>query len=120
MVVRFDSGIQVGGLVKHRWQVWPGTILDYAEFCKEGNFLPMSVLDPDIGMDTEIFAQQRKGSLSGRLSEMSGYNGEPVNVDEAFDKVTEIFQDKKLLVVQKHQSVEQANLIIRKQKLNKI
>ena len=47
----------------------------------------MSVLDPDIGMDTEIFAQQRKGSLSGRLSEMSGYNGEPVNVDEAFDKV---------------------------------
>ena len=50
----------------------------------------MSVLDPDIGMDTEIFAQQRKGSLSGRLSEMSGYNGEPVNVDEAFDKVTEM------------------------------
>ena len=88
------------GLVKHRWQVWPGTILDYAEFCKEGNFLPMSVLDPDIGMDTEIFAQQRKGSLSGRLSEMSGYNGEPVNVDEAFDKVMEMpekyfFQDKK-------------------------
>ena len=58
----------------------------------------MSVLDPDIGMDTEIFAQQRKGSLSGRLSEMSGYNGEPVNVDEAFDKVTEIFQDKKYLL----------------------
>ena len=50
----------------------------------------MSVLDPDIGMDTEIFAQQRKGSLSGRLSEMSGYNGEPVNVDEAFDKVMEM------------------------------
>ena len=64
----------------------------------------MSVLDPDIGMDTEIFAQQRKGSLSGRLSEMSGYNGEPVNVDEAFDKVTEnlekyFFKDKKYLMI---------------------
>ena len=60
----------------------------------------MSVLDPDIGMDTEIFAQQRKGSLSGRLSEMSGYNGEPVNVDEAFDKVTEM-QKKYFLKMKK-------------------
>ena len=36
---------------------------EYTDFVKEGNFSPMTVLDPDLGMDTEIFAKVRSCSL---------------------------------------------------------
>ena len=40
-----------------------GGMREYTDFVKEGNFSPMTVLDPDLGMDTEIFAKVRSCSL---------------------------------------------------------
>ena len=74
-----------------------GGMKEYTEFIKEGNFSPMSVLNPDLGMASEIFAMDRKGDVSGRMTGMSGrmtgLDGEVlenVNMDEAHAKVTEM------------------------------
>ena len=69
-----------------------GGMREYADFVKEGNFIPTSVLNPDLGMEAEVFAEVKSsgGLRSGRLSEMSLRDGEPVNLDEAFTKVTEM------------------------------
>ena len=71
-----------------------GGLKEYAEFVKEGNFLPMSVLDPELGMENEVFAEVKSTfggfSRSGRDSQMSTNLGETVNLDEAFSKVTEM------------------------------
>ena len=39
-----------------------GGMREYTDFVKEGNFSPMTVLDPERGMDTEIFAKVRTES----------------------------------------------------------
>ena len=70
-----------------------GGMREYADFVKSGNFIPTSVLDPDLGMEAEVFAEVKSsggGLRSGRLSEMSLRDGEPVNLDEAFTKVNEM------------------------------
>ena len=68
-----------------------GGLREYADFVKEGNFIPTSVLDPDLGMEAEVFAEVKSsgsGLRSGRVSEMSLVDGDPVNLDEAFYKVS--------------------------------
>ena len=70
-----------------------GGMREYADFVKSGNFIPTSVLDPDLGMEAEVFAEVKSsggGLRSGRLSEMSLRDGEPVNLDEAFTEVNEM------------------------------
>lgn len=73
-----------------------GGLREYADFVKEGNFLPMTVLDPDLAMINETFAAVKSedavlGCQSGRLSELSTRSdGEVVNLDEAFSKVCEM------------------------------
>ena len=72
-----------------------GGMREYADFVKEGNFIPTSILDPDLGMEAEVFAEVKSaggGLRSGRLSEMSLRDGEPVNLDEAFTKVNEMLE----------------------------
>ena len=77
-----------------------GGMREYAEFVKEGNFLPMSVLDPELGMDNEVFAEVKTTfggfSRSGRDSQMSLNLGETVNLDEAFSKVTDMLNKVEL------------------------
>ena len=76
---------------------------EYADFVKEGNFTPLSVLNPDLGMETAIFAEDRgsrmsgvtTAALSGRITGMSGEEGfssekESMNLEEAHTKVTEM------------------------------
>ena len=71
-----------------------GGMREYADFVKQGNFIPTSVLDPDLGMEAEVFAEVKSsggGLRSGRMSEMSLREGEVmVNLDEAFTRVTEM------------------------------
>ena len=77
-----------------------GRMREYTDFVKEGNFSPMTVLDPDLGMDTEIFARVRSSSVdttrapSGRMSALHHHHLDPpaINLDEAFTAVTEALQ----------------------------
>ena len=76
---------------------------EYADFVKEGNFTPLSVLNPELGMETAIFAEERgsrmsgatTAALSGRITGMSGEEGfsiekESMNIEEAHAQVTEM------------------------------
>ena len=48
----------------------PGGMKDYAEFVKEGNFSPMAVLDPELGIKKEVFAKDRtKHRMQDELEE---------------------------------------------------
>ena len=79
-----------------------GGMKEYAEFIKEGNFSPMSVLNPELGMDSAIFAKDRASNMSGRVTglsgRMTGMSGdddiplekENINLDQAHAKVTEL------------------------------
>ena len=76
-----------------------GGMREYTDFVKEGNFSPMTVLDPDLGMDTEIFAKVRSSSLgstratSGRMSSLHHQPpAQNVNLDEAFTAVTQALE----------------------------
>ena len=82
-----------------------GGMKEYADFVKEGNFTPLTVMNPELGMETAIFAEDREhhmsgaatAALSGRMTGMSGEEGltgdkENMNMDEAHAKVTEIFK----------------------------
>ena len=42
-----------------------GGMKEYTEFVKEGNFLPMSVLDPFLGIENEVFAEVKTGGTDG-------------------------------------------------------
>ena len=42
-----------------------GGMKEYTEFVKEGNFLPMSVLDPYLGIENEVFAEVKTGISDG-------------------------------------------------------
>ena len=59
---------------------------------------PMTVLDPDLGMDTEIFAKVRSSSVvstraTSRLSGLDSFLPEEnVNLDEALDAVTQALE----------------------------
>ena len=76
---------------------------EYAEFIKEGNFSPMSVLNPEMGMDSAIFAQDRASHVSGAVRGLSGRmtgmssdqdnfheEKERVNLEEAHAQVTDM------------------------------
>ena len=73
-----------------------GRMREYADFVKEGNFSPMTVLDPDLGMDSEIFAKVRSSSVvtSGRASTIPDnyHQVETVNLDEAFLAVSQALE----------------------------
>ena len=84
-----------------------GGMREYTDFVKEGNFSPMTVLDPDLGMDTEIFAKVRSSSVgstratSGRMSSLLHHHQQyqhqqppapSINLDEAFTAVTQALQ----------------------------
>ena len=71
------------------------------DFIKEGNFSPMSVLNPELGMEAAIFAKDRSSSMSdayanisGRASTMSnkfsGGEERKISLDEAHTKVTDM------------------------------
>ena len=85
-----------------------GGMREYADFVKQGNFIPTSVLDPDLGMEAEVFAEVKSsggGLRSGRLSEMSLRDGEAVNLDEAFTRVTEMLGKVEAGVEQRRSSL---------------
>ena len=84
-----------------------GGMREYADFVKQGNFIPTSVLDPDLGMEAEVFAEVKSsgGLRSGRLSEMSLREGEAVNLDEAFTRVTEMLSKVEAGVEQRRSSL---------------
>ena len=84
-----------------------GGMREYADYVKEGNLTPMTVLDPDLGMDTEIFAKVRSSSVgstratSGRMSALHHHQhhhqqyqppAENINLDDAFTAVTQALQ----------------------------
>ena len=74
-----------------------GGLREYADFVKEGNILPMTVLDPELAMINETFAaiksEEAMMGCSGRISEMSTRSdGEAVNLDEAFSKVCDMLE----------------------------
>ena len=82
-----------------------GGMREYTDFVKEGNFSPMTVLDPDLGMDTEIFAKVRSSSVgstratSGRMSALNHHQhhqyqppAQNINLDEAFTAVTQALE----------------------------
>ena len=97
-----EDGPRPEAVARRRWKslvpcVAAGRMREYTEFVKEGNFSPMTVLDPDLGMDSEIFAKVRSSSVastrgtSGRESGLGMNNLQPedaVNLDEALSKVT--------------------------------
>ncbi len=37
----------------------PGGILEYMEYVKEGHFVPAPILDPEVGIEYELFAEKR-------------------------------------------------------------
>lgn len=80
-----------------------GGVKEYADFVKEGNFTPLTVMNPELGMETAIFAEDREhflsegttASVSGRITGMSGEEGtsdkkEICNMDKVHAKVTEM------------------------------
>ena len=71
-----------------------GGLKEYAEFVKEGNFSPMSVLNPELGIETEIFARD-----GGRMARLSGRRGgdyvnnadsNNISIEEVHANVSEI------------------------------
>ena len=66
---------------------------EYAEFIKEGNFSPMTVLDPDLGMDGEIFAKDKtKGRGKEETIEAGGNSSleaAHTNMSELLNKIEE-------------------------------
>ena len=75
-----------------------GGMREYTDFVKEGNFSPMTVLDPDLGMDTEIFAKVRSNSMSstrvtsGTIRPSHLPPGQNINLDDAFTAVTQALE----------------------------
>jgi hypothetical protein len=45
-----------------------GGILEYMDYVKEGNFVPGPVLDPELGIEYELFAERRASGPGDRLS----------------------------------------------------
>ena len=76
--------------------VGAGRMREYTDYIKEGNFAPMTVLDTELGINSEIFAKTRSRSVastrgtSGRISALQGE--ETVNLDEALQQVTEALE----------------------------
>ena len=76
--------------------VGAGRMREYTDYIKEGNFAPMTVLDTELGINSEIFAKTRSRSVastrgtSGRLSALQGE--ETVNLDDALKQVTEALE----------------------------
>ena len=66
---------------------------EYAEFIKEGNFSPMSVLDPELGINGEIFAKERKrggGNISERLADTEGEDINNSSLEKVHANVSEL------------------------------
>ena len=70
-----------------------GGMKEYAEFIKERNFSPMTVLDPDLGMDGEIFAKDKtKGRGKEETIEAGGNSSleaAHTNMSELLNKIEE-------------------------------